>query len=60
MNKRIYIYDRAQVDRWFIRKVNYRLAFVWGEDSENGVNDQPDNDNTKPLPVIYDCNRLHI
>lgn len=27
-------------------------GFVWGEDSGNGVNDQPDNDNTKPLPVL--------
>lgn len=27
-------------------------GFVWGEDSGNGVNDQPDINNTKPLSVI--------
>lgn len=32
-------------------------GFIWGEDSGNGVNDRPDDDNTKPLPVLQPLQR---
>jgi len=36
-----HIYDRAQVDRWFIRKVNYRLALYGVRIRETGLTISP-------------------
>lgn len=55
----LYVYDRAQVDRWFIRKVNYRLALYGVRIRETGLTISPTS-TIQNLYRLYNSNDLHI